>query len=273
MYAVHVAVPLRELGPLSPGDLSAYRLRDGALLWQQHFPYPPNSQPLVAQLRPGSKLSVVMPIGVQPLFGHWFVAVILLSFGVPLGLLCGLACGVACCCCGRLCCKVAGADCTRLTSSARRGAALGAILSLAIALLICSNLALLHHSRFPAEVRVFDAETGTPQWSWAPELWEWSSCAGDTIGFFPRVFSGSPRPFCIPNPWSSPAIDAEGTIYLGHANGKLYAISDSNSDNVIDDETEVSSFDLGVAFGHPGAGLAPGMLAIVSCEGVHLFRQ
>jgi len=51
--------------PDNPGELHAYRLGDGQLLWAQRVPRAPNAFPAVGRLRPGANLSVVMPVGLQ----------------------------------------------------------------------------------------------------------------------------------------------------------------------------------------------------------------
>eukprot|EP00420_Gonyaulax_spinifera_P000888 CAMPEP_0197934396 /NCGR_PEP_ID=MMETSP1439-20131203/111701_1 /TAXON_ID=66791 /ORGANISM="Gonyaulax spinifera, Strain CCMP409" /LENGTH=160 /DNA_ID=CAMNT_0043557285 /DNA_START=14 /DNA_END=496 /DNA_ORIENTATION=- len=131
----------------------------------------------------------------------------------------------------------------------------------------------LWHNRFPSEVRVLDAETGKLQWSWAPPDWEYAFTRADLGGIIPRIRQGNPQPVCIPNPWGSPSIDAEGFIYLAHMNGLVYVIRDDNDDGVIDDKTEVSSFDAGSSFGHGGAALGPDTLAIAHCQGVMMFKR
>jgi outer membrane protein assembly factor BamB len=49
----------------APGDVSAYQLEDGKLLWRTEVPRPPNNLPAVGQLAGRSGLSLVQPIGQQ----------------------------------------------------------------------------------------------------------------------------------------------------------------------------------------------------------------
>lgn len=65
VYSVWVSGRMGTHNPVAPGRLNAYRLTDGALLWYQVLPYPPNSWPAVGRLKPEADLSVVIPIGQQ----------------------------------------------------------------------------------------------------------------------------------------------------------------------------------------------------------------
>jgi outer membrane protein assembly factor BamB len=49
----------------APGDVSAYRLEDGQLLWRAEVPRPPNNMPAVGRLHGKTGLSLVQPIGQQ----------------------------------------------------------------------------------------------------------------------------------------------------------------------------------------------------------------
>lgn len=49
----------------APGDVSAYRLEDGKLLWRSEVPMPPNNLPALGRLAGHSGLSLVQPIGQQ----------------------------------------------------------------------------------------------------------------------------------------------------------------------------------------------------------------
>jgi outer membrane protein assembly factor BamB len=52
-------------GPDAPGDVSAYQLEDGKLLWRTEVPRPPNNLPAIGKLAGHSGLSLVQPIGQQ----------------------------------------------------------------------------------------------------------------------------------------------------------------------------------------------------------------
>lgn len=118
---------------------------------------------------------------------------------------------------------------------------------------------------FNTSIGVFDAKTGEPVWEWVFPTWHDKFVAGDAE----RQAHGT---LCLPNPYGSPSIDARGTLYVGHLNGKIYAIRDDSGDGAIQD-SEVSRYDTGAGFSHGGAALAPGMLAIPSCDGVYVFKE
>uniref|UniRef100_A0A7S1RKR1 Pyrrolo-quinoline quinone repeat domain-containing protein n=1 Tax=Alexandrium catenella TaxID=2925 RepID=A0A7S1RKR1_ALECA len=124
----------------------------------------------------------------------------------------------------------------------------------------------------PSIVQAYDAETGEKQWSWTSPVLLKGHSAGDEELVIDRSGAGA-QAICVPNLWASPTIDAEGTIFVAHANGKIYAIRDANGDNAIDPEKEVTEFSTGVAFGHPGPAVAEGMMAIVNCDRVYVFKD
>mmetsp|Transcript_101778 Transcript_101778/g.308839 ORF Transcript_101778/g.308839 Transcript_101778/m.308839 type:complete len:518 (+) Transcript_101778:32-1585(+) len=230
VYAVRTSVPLSMLGPFRPGDLSAYGLSDGRLLWRQEVPHPPHSWPVVGRLHNSSRPLVLLPIGSQcgtpgvmslpPALPTWLKVAVHL-FSLWLG------------------------DWSRF---------------------------LWRNPEYPTEVRAFDAETGAFAWSWAPPAWRRLAFPGDEEGLLERLEAGT-QPFCIPNPWGSPTLDAAGTVYLSNMNGHVYAIRDENGDGAIDHATEVDSFHAGSAFSHPGPSLAPGVLAVASCDTLYVFKH
>lgn len=169
-------------------DVRAYSLRDGHLLWQQNFPYPANSHPLVGFLGKGvdvsTRLSLIVPIGAQ----------------LPGG-----------------------------------------------------------SAAFGGGFLVFDAVTGDRQWNWIPSVddarkWEFGTC--------------HQRPH-----FGSPSIDAKGTLYLGHVDGMFYAIRDDNGDNIIDGQTEVSSFNTQAGFLYGGTAIGLRTLATASCDTLYVFKE
>jgi len=120
------------------------------------------------------------------------------------------------------------------------------------------------------QLRAYDAATGDLQWVWQAPSWHRKSCAGDEEGLVERMMLNI-RLVCWPGPWSSPTIAADGTVYVGHENGMIYAVRDKNGDGKIDDATEVDSFDTGASFLHSGFSFAPGMSAMASCDSLYVF--
>lgn len=118
---------------------------------------------------------------------------------------------------------------------------------------------------YHSAISALDAKTGEQLWEYQPPVWNSEVVAGD----FQRILS---KTICLPNPYGSPSVDARGTVYVGHLNGNIYAIRDDNGDGKIE-EAEVSSFDTGAGFSHGGSVLAPGTLAIPSCDGLYVFRE
>jgi len=218
--------------PTSPGTVRAYRLDSGELAWSQQTPYSPNSQPVVVKLGKSSKLSVVLPVGIPA-----GLPPSLMIFGVPY-----LPMG------------------------------LKSLIHQFSIWLGDSQTWLWRNTRNPSVVQAYDAETGEKQWSWTPPDLVRGYSAGDEELLIPRIRFGAPQHICIPNLWASPTVDADGKIIVSHANGKIYAFKDDNEDGVIDPPTEVVEYDTEVAFGHPGAGLAEGMMVTVNCDRVLAFK-
>lgn len=232
VYAVHAGCHVSTCGPVVPGSIDAYSLDTGEKVWSQVTPYSPNSQPLVAKLGKSSRYSVVLPIG-QP--GKLPPSIQILYWPLPMFaryFLFHLA--------------------TWLGESQK---------------ILWGNVP------YPSVVQAYDAETGAKQWSWqAPDLVT-GVPAGDEELLIKRTSAGNlNQPICIPNLWASPTMDADGRIFLGHANGRIYSIHDANEDGMIDPEQEVKEMNTKVAFGHPGLGMAPGMAVMVNCDVVLAFK-
>jgi len=68
VYAVNTRA-MTSTGGNSPGDVSAYSLNGGQLLWRTEVPRPPNNMPAVGKLAGRTGLSVVQPIGQQNVKG------------------------------------------------------------------------------------------------------------------------------------------------------------------------------------------------------------
>lgn len=123
----------------------------------------------------------------------------------------------------------------------------------------------------PALVVALEAETGAMRWSYKPPPFTRPSCEGDEALLFKRYeaqdkFPDFPiDPVCFANNWAQAVIGGDGTAYLGHQDGKLYAVRDANGNAQIE-ESEVSTHYFAAAFQGPQA-IAPGMLAVAPCGG------
>lgn len=114
-----------------------------------------------------------------------------------------------------------------------------------------------------------DAETGETQWIFTPPLWPHHACNGDVRRFKDRAEAHGKNHrnemICLPDSWAAPTISADGTVYAGFMDGKLYAVRDDNNDGWISDN-EYTSFDSKDAWLGP-ASLAPGLLVGSPCGG------
>mmetsp|Transcript_64467 Transcript_64467/g.203806 ORF Transcript_64467/g.203806 Transcript_64467/m.203806 type:complete len:470 (-) Transcript_64467:96-1505(-) len=109
-------------------------------------------------------------------------------------------------------------------------------------------------------VVAFDATTGRRlDWSYAPPVWQFVAAAGDT-----------PTHICLPDAFSNPAIDGDGTVYVGFQDGRIYAVRDADGDGKVSD-SEVSAHDTGAAF-QASPAIAPDMLAAASCSGLFVYK-
>mmetsp|Transcript_44165 Transcript_44165/g.136917 ORF Transcript_44165/g.136917 Transcript_44165/m.136917 type:complete len:496 (-) Transcript_44165:62-1549(-) len=233
-YAMRSNCQIGRCKPMDPGDVRAYNLSTGELVWHQDVPYVPNSQPVA--VGQGKDLTLVMPIGLPASL-------------VPITMLGALW----------------------PTLSQFIPLSLYPYVHMLSLILGPKQYLMWGNYPTPTQVRAYDAATGRVKWTWDPPLWTKACSAGDEEGFGQRLMWGV-QPYCVPNFWASPSVDARGTIYLGHASGNIFALRDDNGDGKIDD-SEVSSYDTGAAFGHPGASIAPGMMAIVSCDTVYVFKE
>ena len=81
------------------------------------------------------------------------------------------------------------------------------------------------------------------------------------------------EPCCRPGVWSTGVISGDGTYYVGHSSGKLFALRDSDGDGIIDEFSgEVSVFHGGAPY-QGSMALAPGILATSPCSGLQVFRS
>lgn len=123
----------------------------------------------------------------------------------------------------------------------------------------------------PTGIFAFDARTGEQKLYYRGPVQAGPNQAGAMEGLLERILAGA-TPAYVTNPWSAPSIDVDGTLYIGHENGVIYAFRDNNGDGTFEGEMEVSKFDTGGAFvGSSSPAHGPGMMAIASCDTLFVF--
>lgn len=263
-YVVHVDGKMGTLVPDTPSDLRAIRVSDGELLWRREFPYPVNSQPVVARLREGEGFSLVMCSGLQAGVPANFIVGLTGVAGFAGGAVLALLLGCCLCLCG-----------SSSKSAKRRNTVLLVMLpfgaAIAVAAVCGHEYSKRVPSQYPSEVQVLDAASGELRWRYEFPRWDSIHVMGDDEGILTRLGAGV-QPFCIPNGWGSPSVDASGTIFLGHQNGHLYSLRDADGNGRIS-ESEVSVFSMGASSTHFGGAYAPGMMAWTSCDSVFVFKE
>lgn len=128
-----------------------------------------------------------------------------------------------------------------------------------------------HNPTLLSKVGALDPSNGSLVWEWEAPPWHRPAQAGDNEGWLQRAWKNK-KGACYPGPWSSPVVDAIGTVYVGNQNGKFYAINDKDGNNHIDTETEVQEYDMKACFQFDGAVITPGMLAVTTCDSLFVFR-
>lgn len=101
-------------------------------------------------------------------------------------------------------------------------------------------------------VAALDAETGRSLWSYDVHDYQ--------AWIYPMQLEG-----CLPDAFSNPAIGGDGTVYINWSGGYSYAIRDTNRDNHIDPDSEVSFVKTGAGMNGETA-IAPGLLVVPSCN-------
>jgi len=242
------------------GGLASYRVSDGELVWNRSgLEQGIYTYPVVGRLAEGAPLSVVTGVGSLayfPLQIQFFI------FGALPGAMVGFVIGMLWALC----------KCRGLSPQATVCAfLLRPLLAAAICALIGSVVVLpFLKGAYPYSVQAFDAETGEPQWRVELPTWRWYSAAGDEEGLATRRKNGH-RLICLPPASSYLTLDAQGAIYFGHLDGRLYRIKDWNGDGRIDAGTEVCAFEAGSGFLTGGPSIAPGVLAVASCDTLYVF--
>lgn len=114
-----------------------------------------------------------------------------------------------------------------------------------------------------AAVRAFETATGNPLWSTELPPYGRLAARGDEEGFLTRISLGI-RSQCLPAQFGAPTIGNDGTVYVGRADGKLYAVGNATG--------TFETFDAQAGFLHPGTSWAPGMMAVTSCDGLFVWN-
>lgn len=194
VYAVHQNS--HENG--HPGVLSAYNFTDGAHIWSQSVPKPPNNAPAIGHLAGHDGLSIVQPIGTQ---------------------------GVS------------------------------------------------SESPSPIDVYAFDALTGAPRWIFYGQGQKMTPHGEFSAATLLARITAGVHPANLPNPWSSPTIDANGTVFIGNEGGSFHALRDSNGDGLVEGDTEISTYHAESCFPiSSGPALAPGLMAVSDFDSLYVFK-
>lgn len=115
-----------------------------------------------------------------------------------------------------------------------------------------------------SRILALDAATGAPTgWEYTPETYRKPLSYGDSLGDH----------LCLPDSWSNAAIGGDGSVYIGHMSGRIFAFHDADRDGVLSaDKGEVTSY-FGERCYQGSPGLAPGMLVATPCDGLHVFNS
>lgn len=116
-----------------------------------------------------------------------------------------------------------------------------------------------------ATIMAFHAKTGEPKWSQDLPPFGRLAALGDEEGYLERQELHH-RNQCLPAQFGSPTVAGDGTIYVGRADGNLYAVRPEG------EGATVSTFQTGAGFLHPGTSWAPGMMAVASCDGLFVWK-
>jgi len=116
------------------------------------------------------------------------------------------------------------------------------------------------------KIVALNAADGSPRWTYELPVFTTVSPAGDEANIVGKLLEGQGDSSCMADAFNQGVINGFGSVFIGHSNGRLYAIRDSNSDGRIDADTEVSYYAFGEAF-QAEVGLAPGLAAVVPCSG------
>jgi len=108
------------------------------------------------------------------------------------------------------------------------------------------------------QIVMLDANTGATLWKFQLPHWQ-----GSALGDMNRP------DICLPDAFGNAVIGGDGTVYVGHSSGLMYSLKDADNDGQIS-PSEVATWQTGAASqGTPA--IAPGMLAMTPCDGLHVW--
>merc|ERR1712032_494616 len=264
--------------PKKPGMLRSYRISDGGLHWEKAVEQGIFTYPVVGVLNEGAPLSVV--VGVGSLAGMPVKLILLMHLANAakhpffwMAVLFWFSLLFA----GFRKYRPGGLrfDVCKSGLGALLLAAVGAQLQFQYYVglwkpYIAPGVPTFASARYTYSVQAFEADTGKPQWRADLPPWNWYSAAGDEEGLFTRLRLFQ-RPIALPSASNYPTLDSQGIYYQGYLDGNFYSIKDWNMDGMIDNETEICSFNMGTCAFTAGPAIAPGMLATVSSDGLFVF--
>eukprot|EP00413_Alexandrium_margalefii_P036469 CAMPEP_0204595528 /NCGR_PEP_ID=MMETSP0661-20131031/52721_1 /ASSEMBLY_ACC=CAM_ASM_000606 /TAXON_ID=109239 /ORGANISM="Alexandrium margalefi, Strain AMGDE01CS-322" /LENGTH=565 /DNA_ID=CAMNT_0051606061 /DNA_START=45 /DNA_END=1742 /DNA_ORIENTATION=- len=260
------------------GGVHAHRVSDGKLLWEADVDHQILTWPVSAQIDGDESFTVfAFPSAGAPkncMVWEFVMTGAMLQFAstiIPRAVLTGVAAFGAMALITRK-----GGGTRRVIRKLLLGAFLGALAGCA-----CAVFAAVYYQRdivawytsgaTPSEVVALDGATGLRKWQHTFMTWTNPTAKGDQEGLWQRFWSQPQRPICCPVAYSSPSVDGNGVVYIGHMSGKIFGVKDWDKNGRISDD-EVYEFDAEGAFLHSGPAFAPGVFAFTTCEQLFVFR-
>ncbi|CAK0868551.1 unnamed protein product, partial [Prorocentrum cordatum] len=121
----------------------------------------------------------------------------------------------------------------------------------------------------PTQIWSVDPHSGHPRWERdGPTLWS-NQCAGDKEGADIRRAMGG-RAACVPNSWSTPAIDSNGDIFVGNQVGVLQKWGSPTGRTA--DVALLSTLTTGHAFQDAAIAFGDGIMAISTCTSLIVLQ-
>lgn len=116
-----------------------------------------------------------------------------------------------------------------------------------------------------------DADTGEVKFKYVVDRYKAPMAKGDGEGYAQKVATQPWRETCCPVAYSSPSVDGNGVVYIGHMSGNIFGLKDWDKNGVISDD-EVYRFDAEGGFLHSGPAFAPGIFAFTTCDQLFVWR-